>query len=142
MNSAAKLSAVAVVLALGMILSAALLSKLFVRIRHEEAISVKGYAEKDLTSDVGKFSVSFTTRGTSLQESYDKLQESRNAVMAYLKRAGLNEAELVSETIAIEKIPKRDAQGRETNETEYYDASQTITGTAGNVRLIQVVSTG
>lgn len=142
MNNVVKISAVAVILALGMILSSSMLSKLFVRIRHEQAITVKGYAEKDVTSDIGKFASTCTARGVSLKESYDKLQESRNAVMAYLRRAGFVEAELVSGTIQTAKIPKRDAQGKETNETEYYDAFQTITVTSGNVRLIRDVSTG
>ncbi len=142
MNNVVKISAVAVILALGMILSSSMLSKLFVRIRHEQAITVKGYAEKDVTSDVGKFASTCTARGASLKEAYGKLQESRNAVIAYLRRAGFVEAELVSGTIQTAKIPKRDAQGKETNETEYYDASQTVTVTSGNVRLISDVSTG
>lgn len=142
MNSVVKISAVAVILALGMILSSSLLSKLFVRIRHEQTITVKGYAEKDITSDVGKFTATCTVRGSSLKESYDKLRESRNAVMAYLKRSGFGEAELVAGTIQTEKIPKRDAQGKETNETEYFDATQTFTVTSGNVRLIRDVSNG
>jgi len=142
MNSVVKWSAVSVILALGMILSSSLLSRLFVRIRHEQAITVKGYAEKDVTSDVGKFISTCTARGASLKESYDLLQGSRNAAMAYLRRAGFGEAELSSGTIQTVKIPKRDAQGKETNETEYYDASQTITVTSGKVRLVRDVSTG
>ena len=52
MKNLAWLAAVAVILALGMIGSAALLSKLFVNIKHEKEISVKGYAERDVVSDV------------------------------------------------------------------------------------------
>jgi len=141
-NSVVKLSAVAVILALGMIFSSSLLSRLFVRIRHEQAITVKGYAEKDVTSDVGKLVSTCTARGASLKESYGKLQESRSAVVAYLKRVGFGEAELGSGTIQTSKIPKRDAQGKETNETEYYDLSQLVTATSGNVRLIRDASTG
>jgi hypothetical protein len=63
MNSVVKLSVVAVILALGMILSSSLLSKFFVRIRHEQAITVKGYAEQDVVSDIGKFSCTCAARG-------------------------------------------------------------------------------
>lgn len=142
MNSVVKLSAVAVILALGMILSSTLLSKMFVRIRQERAITVKGYAEKDVTSDVGKLIATFSARGASLKDAYDRLQESRNAVAAYLKRAGFAETELILGTISTSKIPRRDAQGRETNETEYFDVFQTVTATSGNVKLIQDVATG
>ena len=142
MNSAIKLSSAAVILALGMILSASLMSKFFVRIRHEKAITVKGYAEKDVVSDVGKFSCTCTARGGNLKESYGKLQESRTAVLEYLKRCGFNEAEMVPGTINISKILKRDAQGKETNEPEYYDVFQSIAVSSGNVKLIKSVSTG
>jgi hypothetical protein len=140
MNSVVKMSAVAVILALGMILSASLLSKCFVRIRHEQAIAVKGYAEKDVVSDIGKFSSTCTARGSSLKEAYAKLQDSRKTVMEYLARMGFSEAEMASETIQTSRVPKRDAEGKETNETEYYDVSQTITVTSTNVARVRDVS--
>lgn len=142
MNSFLKMSAVAVILSLGMILSSSLLSKFFLRIRHEQAITVKGYAEQDILSDVGKFSCTCSARGTSLKEAYGKLQESRLAVLAFLKRAGFLESETVSETIETQKISKRDAQGKETNETEYFDVSQALAVSSTNVALIRAVSTG
>jgi len=141
MNNVMKLSVVAVILALGMILSASLLSKLFVRIRHEKAITVKGYAEQDIVSDVGKFSCTYRARGSSLPEAYDRLQKNRSAVTAYLKRMGFRDEEMVAMTIDTYKVSKRDAQGKETNEIEYYDVSQTITISSTNVTLIRGVST-
>jgi hypothetical protein len=140
MNNVVKLSAVAVILALGMILSSSMLSKFFVRIAHEQSIKVKGYAEKDVLSDVGRFSCTCSTRGTSLKESYDRLQESRKAAMEYLKRVGFQETEMRSGTIETSKISKRDEQGKETNETQYYGVSQTITVTSNNVSLIRDVA--
>jgi hypothetical protein len=53
MQHGLKLAIVAIVVALGMIASAFLLSKLFVRIGREEVISVKGYAETNVMSDMG-----------------------------------------------------------------------------------------
>jgi hypothetical protein len=141
MNNIVKLSSVAVILALGMILSSSLLSKFFVRIRHEQAITVKGYAEKDVISDVGKFFCTCRARGDSLKESYARLQESKNAATAYLKRKGFREPEITLETIYTSKILKRDAQGKETNETEYYDVYQAIIVSSTNVSLIMEVST-
>ena len=140
MNQVLKLSVVAVILALGMVLSSALLSKLFVRIRHEQSIRVKGYAEKDVVSDIGKFACAYNARGKSLKESYDKLQASRNTVADYLKRKGFAEAEIAQGTIQTAKLNKRDAQGKETNEIEYYDVSQTIAVTSGNVARVKDVS--
>ena len=142
MNTIVKYSAVAVILAIAMVLSAAMLSRSRVRFRNEQAISVKGYAEKNVVSDAGKFSCTVPARGSSLEESYNKLQEVRETVLAFLRKAGFTETEIVPETIQTAKIPRRDAQGKETNETEYYDAYQTITVSSGRVQLIHEASTG
>lgn len=137
MNNLVKLSVVALILAAGMILSASMLSKLFLRVRHEQAITVKGYAETGVTSDIGKFTSTCTARGNTLKDAYDKLQASRKATLAFLKQMGLMEHETVLGTIETQKISKRDAQGKETNEIEYYDVSQEITATSTNVVLIR-----
>jgi uncharacterized protein len=141
MNSAVKMAVAAVILALGMILSSSLLSKFFVRIRHEQAITVKGYAEQDIASDVGKLSCVCNARGASLKEAYDKLQNHKNAVLAHLQHAGFQGSEISPATIETTKIARRDAQGKETNEIEYYDVFQTITVSSTNVALILQAST-
>ena len=49
-------------LALGFTLSAHLLSTAIVRLKHENTIKVKGTAEKTITSDSVKWSVSYSVR--------------------------------------------------------------------------------
>lgn len=141
MNHGVRLSLMAVILALGMILSAALVSKLFVRIRHEQAITVKGYAEQDVVSDIGKFTCACSVRGVSLQEAHAKLQASRTRVLAYLQQKQFPVANIAVKTIQIAKVVKHDAQGKKTNEIEYYDLSQWITVISSNVAAIRDVST-
>lgn len=135
MNNLMKLALVALILAAGMILSASLLSRFYLRIRQEQAITVKGFAETEVTSDIGKFSSRCTARGGSLKEAYDELQESRKAVASFLTQMGLKD-QFVLNTIEIVKIAKRDEQGKEMNEIEYYDVSQEIVVTSTNVLLI------
>jgi hypothetical protein len=142
MNNIMKLSVVAAILAAGMILSALLVSKMFVRVRQEQAITVKGYAELDVVSDVGKFTCAFMARGSSLREAYDRLQESRQAGAAYLRRSGFRDDEVTAETIRTSKVMKRDAQGKETNEVEYHDAAQELSVSSTNVALVKAVATG
>jgi len=88
-----------------------MLPKFFLRIRHEQAIAVKGYAEKDAVSDFGRFSCTFRARGTNLQEAYLALQNSRDAVRKYLREQKFADTEIVVTTIQTEKIARRDAQG-------------------------------
>ncbi len=141
-NTVVKLGTAAVVLAIGIIYSSSLLSKLFVRIAHEQALTVKGYAEKDVLSDVGKPSCMCSVRGASLKEAYDRQQESKKAVLDYLKSKGFQPAEISAGTIDTSKVAQRDEQGKETNEIEFYNASQMISVTSRNVTLIQDVAAG
>ncbi len=141
MNGWMKSAVVAVVLAVGMVLSAALLSKLLVRVRHEQAITVKGYAEKDVSSDVGTFTCSYGARGPSLKDAYEELARNRAAVVEYLKGKGFGDGEITLGTIATEKVNRRDAQGKETNEVEYYDLSQAVSVASHNIGAVKEVST-
>ncbi|MFN2352063.1 MAG: hypothetical protein ABR497_08975 [Kiritimatiellia bacterium] len=117
-NQFAKLLLLALVLASGMVLSAHLISRLFVRVRQEQAITVKGYAENDVVSDVGRFACHCRARGASLQEAYTALQHSRQSAINQLQHAGLRDAEMTLGTINTARIARRDAQGKETNEIE------------------------
>ena len=140
MSHGLRLSAVAVILALGMILSAVMVSKLIVRVRHEQAITVKGYAEQDVVADIGKFTCCCSMRGASLQEAHAKLQAGRDRVLAYLQQKQFPAAGISAKTIQLVKVVKRDAKGKETNEIEYYDLSQWIAVTSSNVAAIRDVS--
>ena len=140
MKNILKLSIVAVILSLGMILSSALLSKLFVKIRQEKSIAVKGYAEKNVVSDIGKFYCCYTTRASTLKESYEKLEINRKDVLKFIKKNGIKENEIEINNINTSKIYKKDEKGNIGNEIEYYETSQWITVTSENVNLIKEVS--
>jgi len=136
------LIAVALIVALGMVFSASLVSKLLVRVRQERAITVKGYAEADILSDIAKFSCTCCARGTTMADAYTRLQANRQAALDYLLHAGFRGNELVAGTIETVRIAKRNEQGKETNETEYFDLFQTICLTSTNVQRVAEVSTG
>ena len=142
MNNTIKFTTATVILALGMVVSAGVLSKFFVRVKHEKPITVKGYAEQNITADIGSFSCNCRVRGVSLQEAYGKLQENRSRVLDYLKRQGFNAAEVRPEIADTLRINKRTEKGVELNETEFFDAHQTITVTSSNVALIRDAALG
>lgn len=142
MNNFSRWALIALIVSGGTIISSLLLSKMFVRIRHEQAISVKGYAEQNAVSDVGKFSCRVSARGTTLQESYAALQVNREAVQRFLKQRGFQDSEIELGTIDVSKVAKRDAQGKEMNEIEFLDSYQTFTLTSANVIAIRDASTG
>ncbi len=140
MKNIIKLSVVAVILALGMILSSVMLSKLFIKIKHEKSIVVKGYAERNVIADIGKLYCSYTTRKPTLKEAFEELQQNKNRVLSFLAESGFKGDEIGLYNVNTSKIYKKDAEGHRTNEIEYFKASQAIMVTSGDVRLIKDMS--
>ena len=140
MNNGVKVFLAALVLAVAMVVSSALLSKFFLRIRHEKTIAVKGYAERDVVSDVGKFRCTFRARGSTLKDAYAALQGSRELIVKHLKAKGFADTDIAWETVDITKIPKRDEQGKEMNQIEFFDLSQSMTVESTNVAAVKATS--
>lgn len=118
---------VSIILAAGWVLSASLISKLFVRVKQESAFSVKGYAERPVRADAGAFTVTVGARGDSQPAALELLNQRRDRVLEKLRARGFTQAELRLLTPSIRKVLKKDAQGRDTNEIEYFDLYQNIT---------------
>lgn len=127
---------VSIILAAGGVLSASLISKLFVRVKHERAISVKGYAERSVRADAGTFTVTVGARGETQASALDVLNQRRNRVLDALRARGFSNAEIRLLTPSLRKILRKDAQGRDTNEIEYFDLFQSITVESASVDRI------
>ena len=142
MGNAVKVSLAAAILAVGMILSSVLVSKLFVRIKHEEQIEVKGYAERTVRSDVGKFFCSVVTRNAALGDAYDDLARDREVVLDSLRTQKIADDELRLENVGITKVYRRDERGNRTNQVELYEVRQGFRITSMDVEKVRDVSRG
>jgi hypothetical protein len=141
MSNTIRLTSTAVVLALGLVAASFVVSRFFLNIRHEKAITVKGYAEADLVSDIGSFSCSVSVRATDLKEAFAKLQASKGVMLDYLRGKGFAEPEIRVDTISTSKVNKKNSEGNDMNEVEFVDAYQNVRLTSTNVSLIREVST-
>ena len=142
MNSFFRSVAAAGVLALGLVLSSFFLSRLWVRVRQEQAIAVKGYAERDVVSDLGTLSFGWTVRGMTLPEASERLEAARNRMREYLLKAGFPEEDLRFGPFSLLRVMKRTPEGKETNEIEYFVLSQRVSVTAGDVEKIRAAAEG
>ncbi len=127
-------------LALGFTFSAHLLSTAIVRLKHENTIKVKGTAEKTITSDSVKWSVSYSVRAANLQEGYAELEKSRETVRKYLADAKVPESECTYFAISSSPQFKKDANGFATNDIELYVLSQSVQVKSKNVKQINSLS--
>ncbi len=122
-------------LASGMVISAQLLSKFFLRIQHENKLSVKGYAEKAVKSDVGTFTAIVTCSDPDLASGYKSLKQCSGKVLGAIKSYGFKDDEITINSMIINKIYKK-INGKETNDIQYYTLSQCIVVRSNNIELI------
>ena len=76
-------------LAAGLVFSAMLGTTAWVKIKNSQFITVKGSARKNIKSDLGIWSGSFTTEAATLLEAQKKLKEDRVRVHEFLNHAGM-----------------------------------------------------
>lgn len=137
MDNKIRIALAAAILAVGMVLSAVVVSSFFIRIRHEKTISVKGYAEAPIRSDIGKFQCYYSTRAETLSLAHQELARIGDRVQSYLLENGLPVAAMTQGSVGSSKIHKRDAQGNSSNEIEYYELYQSTAVMSDDVELIQ-----
>ncbi len=127
-------------LALGFTFSAHLLSTAIVRLKHENTIKVKGTAEKTITSDSAKWSISYSVRAANLKDGYTELEKNREIVQKYLADAKVSEAECTYVAISSHPQFKNDKNGFATNEIDLYVLSQSVQVRSTDVKRIDTLS--
>ncbi len=128
---------VAVILVIGMIASSFAISRLFIRMEKDRDIRVKGYAERMVKSDRGSFYVTLTVEHKTLQEAYKKLNAQSAILMAKIKESGFNDKEIKVFNVGMKKCLKRDINGRETNEIDFFQLQLPVTVSSSNVDAIE-----
>ncbi len=109
-----------------MILAAVIISKPWVTIHHTKPIVVKGYAERGVTSDSGSLTASVVQTGPSSSDAYAEAGRSLDRVKELLVGELGEAAELVELKSQISEIQKVDANGRRTNEVDFYRVSRQV----------------
>lgn len=127
-------------LALGFTLSSYILSNAVARIRHENAIKVKGVAETVVQSDSAKWKAVYTVRNPTLAAGYAELEAKQELVKAFLQKENVPADECTYSAVVLRAENKRDAQGYPTSELETYILSQTVEVSSTDVHRIDSVS--
>lgn len=98
-------------LAIGIISSTVIISNTVTRVKlANQTITVKGYAEKRISSDLIVWKGIFSVRGTELVEAYKALDHDLSLVKEYLVSKGIADSEIVVSSIRTRTIYGRDAQ--------------------------------
>lgn len=111
---------------LGIVLAAVIIAKPWVTIHHTKPIVVKGYAEKGVRADSGSLTASVLQTNSSSSQAYEEAGESLERVKSILMQELGGSVEIVELKSQISDIQKVDANGRRTNEVEFYRASRQV----------------
>jgi hypothetical protein len=105
-----------------------------------QTITVKGVAEKKITSDAAVWSGRVTARNKQLVPAYTKLQADLQATAAWLKQNGIAPEALSISSTQTNTIYKTDAAGNATSEIDSYALSQSVEIHSNDVQLIDKLS--
>lgn len=129
-----------VTLALGFTLSAQTLSQALVKMRQDNTIKVKGYAEQEVTSDFATWGCRIVARSANLAEAYVLLEKAREATRSHILQSGIAEKELEILPVSTNVGYARDKDGTKTNTIEVYILYQNFAVKTAGVDKVNSVS--
>ena len=106
-----------------------------------QVISVKGFAERRITSDLAIWRGSFAVTSPSLTAGYQALEGDLAKVMAYLKAEGITADAMNVSSVVTTTYEKMSSSGYSTGQIESYQLTQTVTVTSHDVMRLQKLST-
>lgn len=140
-NPSGGLAGLGLWLAAGMVLSSFLAAHTFERVKSAgQTISVKGFAERRLMSDMAVWQGTVTARDPQLVAAYAKLEADMEKVRGYFEKNGVPRDALRVSSACTAVQHKRTDKGIETNEIEGYVLSQSVEINSTNVALVARLS--
>jgi uncharacterized protein len=128
-------------LALGIALSAYMISTAIVKIRQENLIRVKGYAQRQIKSDVGLWRGELTARAPELSTSYAGMNASREKTRELIENLGFDKESTIDFLpINIDIKYKLDEEGNRTDTVSSYVLTQTIEIQSHQIDKIETIS--
>jgi len=128
-------------LAFGIALSAYMMSAAMVKIRQSNIIKVKGYAQRQIKSDVGLWRGELTVRAPDLSAAYSAIDGNRAKVREMIEKLAFDkESSIDFFPVAIEIQYKLGEKGVKTDVISSYVLSQTIEIQSHQIDKIESVS--
>ena len=126
-----------VFLAAGIIVGTFIISKTVQQVKTQnQRITVKGFAERTITSDIAVWSGQITSRSPELVSAYDNLQSDLDKVITYLEGKGINKEDIDISSVNTTIQYKRTLNGMTTNVVEGYTLTQPVSITSQNIEQI------
>jgi hypothetical protein len=132
---------VALILAVGLVSSAYIVSRFYLRIRKEDAIAVKGTSQRLLISSTGKLSFNVIDTDPVLSNALIRVRDHYKILTGRIGQQYGEQIRLYLEEPGIKQVMKTTAQGRETDQLAYYWVACQCGVITTNVNLIAKIAT-
>lgn len=140
-NNKSGLTVFGIIISLGLIISVMILSGTLKQIKFSDHyITVKGYAERNITSDYGTWSCQFNAKEKDLNTAYAKLQQNKQKIIQYLVASGISNSSISESSIITVHNYKLNEKGFATTELEGYSLSQNLYVWSKDVHLLKKIS--
>ena len=142
MNNFKALIPLGLILALGLVLSAYLVTNLArdILMAHQ-IIKVRGYAEIPVESDLASWQITVKAKDSNVAYAYPVLTAHREEVLTFLDENGVKSEEIRINPVQVRERKKRTEKGHETSEIEAFQLTQNITVRSKDVHNISRMST-
>lgn len=134
-------TAFAVILAIGLIIAALLISGTWRKVaRGSVSISVTGSATKPIRSDLGVWNGTFSVDALTLKDAYSKLKSNYDIVNSYLLNKGFESGKIKFSAINTVTLYATNDKGYKTEQVTGYRLSQTVSVESQDVDKIDLLS--
>ncbi|MDF2889844.1 MAG: hypothetical protein K0R80_211 [Clostridia bacterium] len=132
---------VSLVLAAGLVLSSYVITMGIKEIKGpQNALSVKGSAKKQITSDLVVWTGSFSTQAPILSDAYKSLKDSEEKVKKYLTSQGLHEKDIIFSSISTSTYYVALPNGMYSNQIDSYRLYQSVEIRSSEIGMITDIS--
>lgn len=131
---------VAVILGLSFILVARIFSDTAISIKNKGYVTVKGFAKKEIKSNIGIFKATIVAEDKDLKVCYKNLTEDKNRAKDFLKQFGIKEDAVEFYPAQIKEKYKINERGYNTDEFINYKLSQKFKIESNDVEKIAELS--
>lgn len=131
----------ALTLPAGVVLSTHLARRSFERVKfRSQTVRVKGYAERKIKANWGRWTVGITVRHADLAPAYARIEADRKRLLEFLRQHGFSSEQVAQDPTRIELLYRRTEKGDATNEIEGHELRQWFTVGSTDVQLIAKIA--
>ncbi len=129
-----------VILCLSLVWVANILAGALVSVKHKGVVEVKGFATKQITSNLGIFEARILSSNADLKLAYEKLAADKQILSEFLKKNGVSEKALQWSPVNVNEKNVISDSGHALNQVYEYDVSLGVKFQSENVGLVQNLS--